>query len=107
MVNQWNSIPKIRYTPLTISQVKLVTLVEGDPKAPFSIATVFVPRPTERESVAQGLFWWVRAQGRSPHAPGISQKLSIATTPSCTGGRNSIPWITPLYPWSLPYNAEC
>ena len=35
---------------------------------------VFVPRPTERESVAQDLFWWVQALGRSPYAPGISQK---------------------------------
>ena len=37
---------------------KLATIVEGDPKAPFS----------------------------------------IATTPRCRGGRNSIPWIAPLYP---------
>ena len=45
----------------------LATLVEGDPKAPFS----------------------------------------IATTPRCRGRRNSIPWIAPLYPNSLPYKAEC
>ena len=25
----------------------------------------------------------------------------------CRGGNYSIPWIAPLYPWSLPYNAEC
>ena len=42
-----------------------MTIVEGDPKAPFS----------------------------------------IATTPRCRGGRYSFPWIAPLYPWSLPYNA--
>ena len=48
-------------------KVKLATLVEGDPKAPFS----------------------------------------IATTPRCRGGRYYFPWIAPLYPWSLPYNAEC
>ena len=48
-------------------KVKLATLVEGDPKAPFSIATT--PR-----------FW---------------------------GGRYSFPWIAPLYPWCVPYNAEC
>ena len=47
--------------------VKEVTIVEGDPKAPFS----------------------------------------IATTPRCRGGRYSIPWIAPLYPWTVPYNAEC
>ena len=32
--------------------------------------------------------------------------FSIATTPRCKGGRNSIPWIVPLYPRSLPYNDE-
>ena len=50
-----------------ISLNRLVTVVEGGPKAPFS----------------------------------------IATTPSCRGERYSFPWIAPLYPWSLPYNAEC
>ena len=33
--------------------------------------------------------------------------FSIATTLSCRGGCYSIPWIAPLYPWSVPYNAEC
>ena len=33
--------------------------------------------------------------------------LSIATTPRCKGGWNSIPWIITLYPRSLTYNAEC
>ena len=28
-------------------------------------------------------------------------------TPGCSGGRYSFPWIAPLYPWSVPYNAEC
>ena len=42
----------------------LATLVEGDPKAPFS----------------------------------------IATTTRCKEGCNSIPWIAPHYPWSVPYN---
>ena len=46
--------------------VKLVTFVEGDLRAPFS----------------------------------------IATTPRCRGGRYPIPWIAPLYRWSLTYNAE-
>ena len=49
-----------------VSKVKLATIVEGDPKAPFS----------------------------------------IATTPRCRGGRYSIPRIAPLYPWTVPYNAE-
>ena len=33
----------------------------------LSLPAVFVSPPTERESVAQGLFWWVQAQVRSPH----------------------------------------
>ena len=45
---------------------KLVTVVEGDPKDPFSIAS------TQRSK----------------------------------GGRNSFPWIAPLYTSSVPYNAE-
>ena len=39
---------------------------------------------------------------RGPKAP-----FSIATTLRCREGRYSFPWITPLYPWSVPYNAEC
>ena len=46
--------------------LELVILVEGNPKAPFS----------------------------------------IATTQKCTGGHYSIPWISLLYPWFLPYNAK-
>ena len=46
--------------------VKLATIVEGDPKAPFS----------------------------------------IATTTWCRGRHYFILWIAPLYPCSLPYNAE-
>ena len=30
----------------------------------------------------------------------------IATRPKCRGGCHSIPWIAPLYPWSLPYNPK-
>ena len=47
--------------PGKVNNVKLETLVEGDPKALFP----------------------------------------IATTPKCRGGRYSIPWIAPLYTWSL------
>ena len=36
-----------------------------------------------------------------------SRGWPIATTPRCRGGRYSIPWIAPLYPWTVPYNAEC
>ena len=31
--------------------------------------------------------------------------FSIATTLRCRRRRYSIPWIAPLYPWSVPYNA--
>ena len=48
-------------------KVKLVTVVKGYPKAPFS----------------------------------------IATTSRCRGRCFSFPWIALLYPWNVPYNAEC
>ena len=32
--------------------------------------------------------------------------FSIATTPRCTGRCYSFPWISPLYPWYVPYIAE-
>ena len=52
---------------VSCKQVQLATVVEGDQKAPFT----------------------------------------IATTPRCRGRRYSFPWITPLYPWYIPYIAEC
>ena len=33
--------------------------------------------------------------------------FSVATTPKYWGGCYSFPWIAPLYPWYIPYNAEC
>ena len=33
--------------------------------------------------------------------------FSIATTPRCRGGLYSVPWIAPLYLWSLTHNVEC
>ena len=48
-------------------KVKLATIVKGDQKVPFS----------------------------------------IASTQRCRGGRYSFPWIAPLYPWYVPYIAEC
>ena len=51
---------------LSKNKVKLATLVEDDPRTPFS----------------------------------------IATTQRCRRGRYSIPWIAPLYFWSVPYNTE-
>ena len=32
---------------------------------------------------------------------------SIATTLRCRGGHYSFPWIAQLYPWYVPYDAEC
>ena len=37
----------------------------------------------------------------NPKAP-----FSKATIPKCRVGRDSYPWIAPLYLWSLPYNAS-
>ena len=37
----------------------------------------------------------------------LKSPFPIATTPSCRVGRYSFPWIAPLNPWSVPYNAEC
>ena len=57
-----------KYTTVNITNLKLATLVQGDPRAHFS----------------------------------------IATTQRCNrGGCYSIPRISPLYPWSSPYSAEC
>ena len=33
--------------------------------------------------------------------------FSMATTLRCTEERYSFPWIAPLYPWYILYNAEC
>ena len=52
---------------ILICEVKLATVVEGDHKAPFS----------------------------------------IATTPSCTGGRYSFPRIASLFHWNVAYIAKC
>ena len=57
----------IYYIYIIKVEVKLATVVEGDQKAPFS----------------------------------------IATTPRCSGGRHSFPWIAPLYTWYVPYIAVC
>ena len=33
--------------------------------------------------------------------------FSLATTPRWREAYYSLPWIAPLDPWSIPYNAEC
>ena len=63
-----------RFTGKNFHQLKFLLNM----KSVFSSTmVVFVPRPTERESVAQGLFWWVLTQGHSPHAPGISKNAYV------------------------------
>ena len=37
----------------------------------------------------------------------LKASFSIASTPRCREGYYSIPWIASLYPWSIPYNADC
>ena len=37
---------------------------------------IFVVRPINRTSVAQGLFWWIRTQSRNPDTPGGSKMYS-------------------------------
>ena len=43
------------------------------------LSAVFDVSPTQRACMAQGIFWWVCAQGRSTHAPGIPK---MPTAPS-------------------------
>ena len=67
-INQNKTKPffKNYFFDVRICKVKLANVVEGDQKAPFSIATTGVRR-----------------------------------------GRFSFRWISPLYPWYVPYIAEC
>ena len=135
------------------SKVKLVTLVEGDPKAPFSIAITprcrrgrysflwiaplyswYLPYNAELSKKVSSTIFWVFGMTRpgiEPWFPGSlvntlliktnikvvnlvtlvegdsKAPFSIATTPKCWGRHHSIPLIASLYPWALPYNAEC
>ena len=109
-------------------KVKLVIVVEGDPKAPFSIATTL--RCKERALLHFRQINLVTLFEGDPKAPfSIATTLrckeralfhfrqinlvtlfegdpkaffSIATTLRCRRGRFSIPRIAPLYPLSLP-----
>ena len=36
----------------------------------------------------------------------LKAPFSIAIILRCMGGHYPIPWIAPLYPWYVPYNAE-
>ena len=69
----------------------LASLIEGDPKASFSIATT--PRCRGgRNSIPWKVKLATLVEG-DPKAP-----FSIDTTLRCRGGCYSIPWIAPLYP---------
>ena len=49
-----------------------------------------------------------RPESRATRVEGDQKApFSIATTPRCRGGRYSFLWIAPLYPWCVPYIAEC
>ena len=63
----WNYIFSFEILINKKVKVKLATVIESDPKAPFLIATT--PKRRERHY--------------------------------------SFPWMAPLYPWCVPYNAEC
>ena len=65
-------------------------------------------RERVRDILASGITWWLYIVKLSTVAESDSKApISIATTLRCRWGCNSFPWMAPLYPWSLPYNAEC
>ena len=61
---------------------------------PLCRDTVFVNRPTNRKSVAQGLFRWVREQGQSPDAPVGSKNASNLVSIPLKRGKawGTAPW---------------
>ena len=86
------------FWPVLTIKVKLATVVEGDQNGSFSIATT--PRCRGGHySFPYKLAILVEGDQKAP--------FSIATTLRCRGWRHSFPWIAPLYPWYVPYIAEC
>ena len=71
-----------------------VVISEFEPQAKYYVhlGKVWTPNTTKVSKVVEG----------DPKA-----SFSIATTPRCRGRRYFFSWIAPLYPWSLPYIAEC
>ena len=63
------------------------------------LSAVFNDRPAQRACVAQGLFWWVLALGRSPHAPSISKNANGTSTfplldaPQAPGDDPPLKWV--------------
>ena len=54
-----------------------------------------------RDICASGMTWLISKEGDQ------KASFSIPTIPRCRGGCYSFPWIAPLYPWYIPYIAEC
>ena len=98
---------------------KLAAVVEGDPKAPFSIATTprvllhsldfYIKEPNSSKIVYFHEVVYDYVPGLETCIPNDTNKLaavvegdhkapfSIAITPRCWGGRYSIHWIAPFY----------
>ena len=55
------------------------------------------------------IYMYIYIQEKLATIVGGDQKapFSTATTPRCRRGHYSFPWIAPLYPWYIPYIAEC
>ena len=136
MSNATLYVPK-GWDRVRIDMLLLATVVEGDQKAPFSIATTprcwggryslhwiaplypwYVPYVAEwclpfmtiailyvlkgrRDRVRIDKLFLATVVEGDQKAP-----FSIATTPRCWEGRDSLHWIAPLYPWYVPYVAE-
>ena len=68
----------------------------------------FKNNPTQRD-------WWKKGDSKYIRTVSTNRVVGdrrrglpeIATTSRCMGGRYSFPWIAPLYPWNVSYNAEC
>ena len=90
-------------------KVKLATVVEGDQKAYFSVASCIVLK-LNKACIFCVYFTMLSAKYKVKLAAAVEgdQKapFSIATTLRCRG-RYSFPWVAPLYPWYVPYIAEC
>ena len=61
------------------------------------------------KEVSSTIFWvfGMTRPGIEHRSPGpLKSAFLTASTPRCKGWCYSFPWIAPLYPWSVPYNAE-
>ena len=90
-----------RFTP----QLVCVQFSHPRPICTLTICTFWVIKEKEKRqiiflyiSIVVFLCYVVEGDLKAP--------FLIATTLRCRGGCDSFPWIGPLYPWSIPYNAE-